>query len=434
MELSRYLKVYESLDSPETLLLYSTSRGAAARVPRQLYKDALNGKLSQEEQTVLTRLGMLVTDADDEKKEMQELIASINRIKRSFTAIVTLNLDCNLACPYCYEKNFRNSSYMTIETADLLIDNILINHIAKEEDIVLDFYGGEALLSLPLMQHIASEISNNARKAGRKFSFNLVTNGTLLSSELVLKLREIGLQKVRFTLDGPPAIHNTQRPFPSGNPSFNQILNNLKDACDLINVQLGGNYTRENYHHFPELLDILLECGVTPEKLGMVTFSPVTSIIGETGVADLSVGCVSTNEPWIIQAGLFLRREILIRGFETPKPRIAACMVEFDSNLVIGWDGSLYKCPAFMGWNDMKIGSLSEGTRNYDESHNINVWKSEECLACPYLPLCFGGCRYLRRLRTGAIDGIDCRKDYLDAVLGEIVRQDLELRPYKKPG
>ena len=151
----------------------------------------------------------------------------------------------------------------------------------------------------------------------------------------------------------------------------------------------------------------------------------------EAGLRDFSIGCASPNEPWLVEASIFLRREILVRGFDTPKPKISACMVEFDDDVVINWNGSLYKCPAFMGWDDLCIGTLTEGMHNYVDSHNLNIWKSDECLNCPYLPLCFGGCRYLRRLRTGSIDRVDCRKEYLDAALEEIVKQDLEYRPTK---
>jgi uncharacterized protein len=107
---------------------------------------------------------------------------------------------------------------------------------------------------------------------------------------------------------------------------------------------------------------------------------------------------------------------------------MAGCMVEFDNDLVVGYDGSLYKCPAFMGWPDLRIGSLAEGIGDYAASHRLDIWKNDECLDCPYLPLCFGGCRFLRRLRTGAIDGVDCRRDYLDATLETIIRQDLRYR------
>ncbi len=432
MELSNYLKIYPSPQSPESLLLYSTSRGAAVRVPREVLDDAREGRLTREEEAALTRLGILVHDTDAEREELRTLFDQLNSQCRPFTALVTLNLDCNLACVYCYEEHFRGKRYMTLDTADHLIAHIRTERLAKGRDVILDFYGGEALLSLPILRHIATKIGEDASLYGRNFSFNLVTNGTLLSRELSAELKRMGLQSTRFTLDGPPDVHNSQRPFTSGTGSFERILENMGLICDTVNVQLGGNYTRENYRRFPELLDILIEHDLTPERLGMVTFSPVMPNTGEAGLKDFSIGCASPNEPWLIEASLFLRRETLLRGFNTPRPKISACMVEFDSDVVINWDGSLYKCPAFMGWDDMRIGTLLDGIHDYSESHNMDVWKTDECLDCSYLPLCFGGCRFLRRLRTGAIDGVDCRKEYLDAALGDIVHQDLELRSGRK--
>jgi uncharacterized protein len=428
MELTRYLKIYPASQSADCLILYATARGATVRVPRALLDDARAGRLSPEEENALARLGILVTDAAAEREELRTLFEQINRHKRPFTALVTLNLDCNLACTYCYEEHFRGKSFMTRETADTLIAHIEQARLANGMDVVLDFYGGEALLSLPMLRHIASAVGEKAKAAGQQFSFNLVTNGTLLSRELARELRDIGLQNVRFTIDGPPEIHNNQRPFVSGAGSFDGILNNMEQVCDMVTIQLGGNYTSENYRRFPELLDILLERGLTPDRLGTVMFSPVMPTAGNAGMRDFPIGCASPNEPWLIEASLFLRREILLRGYSTPKPKISACMVEFTNDLVINWDGSIYKCPAFMGWEDLCIGNLDEGVVNYRESHNLDVWKTDECLDCPYLPLCFGGCRFLRRLRCGAIDGVDCRKDYLDAALESILQQDLELR------
>jgi uncharacterized protein len=140
------------------------------------------------------------------------------------------------------------------------------------------------------------------------------------------------------------------------------------------------------------------------------------------------MGCACTNEPWLIEASLYLREEILKRGWNTPKPKLMGCMVEFENDLIVAWDGSIFKCPAFMGWSDLKIGTLADGISDYKESHNMDVWKNDECFECSYLPLCFGGCRFLQRLRTGAIDGVDCRKQYFDKSLEQIIRQDIELR------
>jgi uncharacterized protein len=152
-----------------------------------------------------------------------------------------------------------------------------------------------------------------------------------------------------------------------------------------------------------------------------------------SNMGDHAATCACCNEPWAIEANLFLREEIMKRGFPVSKLRAAACMIEFGNDLVVGYDGGLYKCPAFMGDESLQIGSLAEGVSDYRASHNLDLWKTDECLECPYLPLCFGGCRFMRRLKTGAIDGIDCRRAMYDASLERLVRQDLELRSPASP-
>lgn len=432
MDVSRYIKIYPDPTDPGTVMIYSTLRGTVLQVSRAVADAMLGGTLAGEEREAMTRLGILVPDAGAEQRQVAGYFTWANATARRFTALVTLNLDCNLACHYCYEDHFRGKRYMTEATADLLVATILNGPMAAGREVTLNFYGGEALLSIPLIRRIAGPLCEAAAKNGIPFSFSLVTNGTLLTRNVVEELQPLGLAGARITIDGPPGIHNRQRPFVSGRGSFDSIMHNLKEVCDLTRVQLGGNFTRDTYRRFPELLDLLEKEGITPDKLSMVQFSPVTPTAGEAGLGDYAMGCACSSEPWLIEASLYLRGEILKRGWNTPKPRLAGCMIEYDNDLVVAWDGSLYKCPAFMGWADLRIGTLAGGIGEYRESHNMDAWKNPECLACPYLPLCFGGCRFLRRLRTGAIDGIDCRKAYLDDALERIVRQDIELR--KRPG
>jgi len=428
MELSHFIKIYPSSADPDLLLIYSTLRGAVLQVSRPVAEALQNGTLADEEQETLSRLGILVADAEAERRQVMEYFDWANANAQRFTVLVTLNLDCNLACSYCYEGHFRGKSYMSDATADLLIHKILNGPLMVGREVILDFYGGEALLSLPLIRRIAGPLHGAAAKSGTPFSFNLVTNGTLLTRSVVEELLPLGLLSAKITIDGPPDVHNRQRPFVSGHDSFDTILKNLREICGLLKVQLGGNFTQDNYRRFPELLDILAEVGITPDKLSMVQFTPVIPKAGEAGQGDFAMGCACTSEPWLIEALLYLREEILRRGWKTPKPKLVGCMVEFENDLVVAWDGAFYKCPAFMGWPDLKIGTLADGIVDYRQSHNLEVWKNEECLACPYLPLCFGGCRFLRRLRSGAIDGIDCRKAYFDSALERIIRQDIELR------
>jgi len=431
MELTRYLKTYRSADRPGRVLLCATRRCAVLECSEALWERVRSGvDLTEKESETLVRLGVLVESRVAEREEMRATFDSINAKSRHLSVTATLTLECNLACPYCFEDPFRGRFVMSAETADLLVER-LTERMAEGLDVTVDFYGGEALMALPLLKGIAARLLDAARALGVTFAFNLFSNGVLLTRRVVAELLPLGLAAVRLTIDGPQDIHDAQRPFVTGHGSFAAILANLREVHTLVPVDLGGNYTRDNYRRFPELLDLLIEVGIEPGRMKEVSFSPVMPKSDGSNRGDHAATCACSNEPWAIEASLFLREETLRRGFPVSRLRAAACMIEFANDLVVGYEGSLYKCPVFMGDESLRVGSLAEGVGDYSESHNLDLWKTDECLDCAYLPLCFGGCRFLRRLKSGTIDGVDCRRAFLDAALERIVRQDLELRPLK---
>ena len=432
MELSRYLKVYPCADKPGRVLLVATRRCAVLETSDNMWKKISTGDdLADKERDALLRLGVLVPDCAAEREELLETFTRANSKNRPFTALVTLTLECNLACVYCFEDPFRGRFIMSDATADRLIQR-MSERMEEGLNVTIDFYGGEPLLALPVLKRIAAALSAAALDRSVRFSFSIISNGTLLSRRTIQELVPLGLDGIMVTLDGPLDVHDRQRPFVSGKGSFDTILANIKETWDLTPLDLVGKFTCENYHRFPELLDYLIAEGVTPEMLKVVVFSPVFPKADGSVSSDFSSSCAASDEPWLIEAGLFLRGEILKRGFKTPKPQMAGCMVEFANDMVVGYDGSIYKCPAFMGQEKLRVGSLADGVGDYRESHNLDVWKTEACLECAYLPLCFGGCRFFRKLKSGAIDGVDCRRVMLDASLETIVRQDLGLSHFLK--
>lgn len=431
MPLSRYLKIYPSPDRPGHHIIYSTRKGSLVRLSADRLKAVQNGNMSNNERMTLSRLEILIDNPEAEREAMTSLVKRANARSNRFYAKVVMNLDCNLACPYCFEDHFQGRHYMTRETARLLVDTVIREQIGRGRDVKLGFYGGEPLLSLPLIKEIALPLRDAAAEKGVKFSFVLTTNGTLLTRSVVEELLSLGLTGAIITLDGPREIHDRQRPFVSGAGSYDIIVANIKATFDLIELQLGGNYSRDDYREFPRVLDHLIAEGIPPERIGEVQFAPIMPKAGRTGSADTSACCTSGSEPWVTEAAPFLREEILKRGFKAMKPTQAACAIEFENDLVVNYDGSLYKCPAFMGWPELSIGSLAEGTRDYSVSHNLDVWKTDECLECAYLPLCFGGCRLFSLMKNGVIDEVDCRKEFFDAVLERYIRQDLQYCPEK---
>ena len=162
---------------------------------------------------------------------------------------------------------------MSPETADLLVEMIEREHIAKGRKVSLDFYGGEPLLSVDLIRSISTRLRKSCEEKGLPFEFSLVTNGTLLTRPLALELAGLGMRAVKITLDGPREVHDLSRPFASGKGSFDIIVKNILEVMDVTKVQIGGNFTRENYREFPRLLDYLIEVGITPDKLATCSSS-----------------------------------------------------------------------------------------------------------------------------------------------------------------
>lgn len=429
MQLSRYIKTYTYKDDPDYLLVYSTRLASTILLPKTALDEIEKGELDPSDQKILSELGFLVPDREEEKREMLRIIDDINEHAKKFNAIVVMNLDCNLACRYCYEGDMKGKSYISAATLGLLVDFLGRHALSQGKDIHIDFYGGEPLLSFHDIKGVSERLKSLSEGRGLKYSFNLVTNGTLLSMEKAKELSALGLKGVKITLDGPEENHNAFRPFKSGTGTFAAIVNNLKEVYGIVNIQLGGNYTEGNYMAFPKLLDYLIAEGLTPEKFLMVKFDPVLKPGGRFALPEFRDGSESINEPWVFSANLFLREEILKRGFKTPKILPVMCMVGMTNDIVVNHNGTLYKCPGFIGWEGFEAGDLRRGMSVVDEAYALDVWKNDRCLDCEYLPLCFGGCRFMKVLRDGNIRGTDCRRPYLDATLETLLRQDIEYMP-----
>lgn len=429
MHLSRYLKAYPAKDRPDHFLLFSTLRCSMAQVSGATLRGVESGTASEAEREALARLGMLVADRDAEKEQMRGVLERVRSRSRNFKTMVVLNLDCNLNCGYCYEADFRGRHYMSAETADLLVKTLLRDRISQGWDVTVSFYGGEPLLSLDLIRRISEPLLQGARSHGVNYSFNLVSNGTLLNRETAQKLIPLGLKGAKFTLDGPREVHDGERPYASGAGSFDTIVDNIAKIWDIVPIVLGGNFRQENYRDFPRLLDQLCARGITGEKLTHVLFTPV---IPKSGCSEYTSGCVSSDEPWLIEAMLYLRKEILAKGFRTTKPTVAACIVELEDNLVVNCEGEFYKCPALMGWQGLSVGNLSDGVKEYGKSHCIGNWQKDECLECSYLPLCFGGCRFLTLVQGKEMHEVDCRRGFFDAALEEMLLQNRACTPAPK--
>ena len=430
MQLSHFLKIYPYEKMRGYLLLFSTRRSSVIVIKEETFQAIEQGTLSPEDEALLFKHGVIVSDREEEKRHMLGLSDTKNMKNPALNSMVVLNLDCNFACLYCYEGEMKGNLYMSDETAALLIDLIKKNFTGEKNKLLIDFYGGEPLLSLELIKSISQELKAFVQRKGGSFNFTLVSNGSLFKRRTAEELVTLGLERIKITLDGPAEVHNHYRPFKSGAGSFDILIKNIKETCDLLKIAIGGNFERQNYKQFVPLLDFLIKEGLTPDKIDAIKFDPVFKRPeGDLSPADYRGGCTSTNEPWLNQASIFLREAILKRGYKTPKISPIFCMVDNKSSFVVNFDGVIYKCPAFIGKQGFAVGDARNGIGDYTNSYKLGFWKNyQECAECVYLPLCFGGCRYTTFIQNGAVGSIDCRKDHLDATLEAFIKQEVKYR------
>ena len=431
MELTKYLKIIALKVGLDEVGLIGTKKGSIISISTGMLTSIKSSSITDEEKDHLTDLGFLIEHSDSERAEMLGYIDEVNSISRTLAVKLAMDLDCNLDCIYCFEGQRKGKFFMSRETADLFVDFVSdwidrLDGRTGEEKVVITFYGGEPLLNLDLIEYISTRIKGLTGSHGIDYVSYMVTNGTLLTPRVVEKLKPLGFGGAVVTLDGPKEVHDTTRPYKGGSGSFDVIFRNLKDVCRVTAIQIGGNYTPDNYRSFPSLLDYMSENGITPYLVETVRFSPVAAESKGYGPCDFESGCSSVNEAWLADAALYLREEVLRRGYKVPdKIMPSICSLDLKDNLLVNYDGGIYKCPCLIGREEFKVGDLRRGIIHQRQPQGLDAWKNEECLECVYLPLCFGGCRAMKLVRDGNMNGVDCKKPYLDATLEAVVKQDI---------
>lgn len=152
--------------------------------------------------------------------------------KKCTQLILQVTQSCNLVCYYCpyanktedtLQRNHTNKK-MSWETAKKSID-FFSSHSSESDEVTIGFYGGEPLLSFQLMKKCI-EYADEAF-IGKNINYNMTTNGTLLTDEMIDFLCDNGVQ-VTFSIDGPQKVHDINRRKADGSGSFGLAFLNLK--------------------------------------------------------------------------------------------------------------------------------------------------------------------------------------------------------------
>ena len=176
--------------------------------------------------------GYLATESNIEKIQhayTNYLPYFMERKLNKITLQVTQN--CNFRCKYCIYSEDTNKKQrthsqesMSLETAKEAID-FLLDHSIDSRDINIGFYGGEPLLAFDLIKNIV-EYTEKVFK-GKKLTYNMTSNGTLLDEEKIDFLIEHDFS-LMISLDGPKEINDLNRVYPDGSGTYDTVIEKIE--------------------------------------------------------------------------------------------------------------------------------------------------------------------------------------------------------------
>lgn len=141
---------------------------------------------------------------------------------------------CNLRCDYCYLPHVRED--MASETGRAAVDATFRSALANGfKQVKLKYAGGEPLLRFPLIVGLHQYAQSLAHRRGIELEGVVLSNGTLLTVEMIETLKSLGL-RLMISLDGLGAHHDLHRRYAGGRGSF-------ADVAEAVDLALANGLT-----------------------------------------------------------------------------------------------------------------------------------------------------------------------------------------------
>ena len=424
-----------------------------------------NGSDELEAFTTLAEHGFIVENREADRQNIENFFNEFRVGQDQLRVTVLTTLQCNFACDYCLQGDHgeynKTAAKMSMETAARVAEwtEARMEAIAPKS-FALTFFGGEPLLNLPVTYYLAERLWNACQSRGVSMLINVITNGLLLTPEVVDRLAPFGLSGVKVTLDGDRDTHNRMRPLRGGQGTFDKILNNIRQVADRCRISIGGNFDESSVDSYPALLDFLREQEFA-DKLAKVAFKPIireqnppqpkvfiplmpVAADGKpgkplNGTCMTSAGAGVTARDGSAGSGpcdtchfldektSFLREETMKRGFKTVDGvHMGPCEIHRTHAHTIGPEGSIYACPGFAGNLPESTGHIDgrqDQVRNAAAKRFEKILGWHECQDCAFIPVCAGGCAAAAHIELGDMNKPNCHKPSFEAGVVTLAHQ-----------
>lgn len=209
---------------------YSFSKNVLQRIDAAVYCDALHDHKSNRLQRLLgmwSRVGLLdpVTQTDVE--------LFIPQLQFSFSPVH----ECNMRCKYCFADHGQNykgkERKITTEMVDRILNFVFFVQFPSYTNYRIDFVsGGEPLLNFEIIRYTIEKSKELLADTNKKLAIFLVTNGSINNTEIFEYLDQNNVN-IGISIDGHQEVHDRNRRFADGSPSYKVVINTLETIRNL---------------------------------------------------------------------------------------------------------------------------------------------------------------------------------------------------------
>ena len=207
------LNNYNTHKFDENHILVTTDHSSWTVLDKQEYKLLRLGRVHEDKKLYqkLEKEGIILSEDN-----VQDVVETYRKSKSFLYQgptlhIVTPTMRCNARCVYCHSRAKHVDEKdvdMDRETAKKIVDFIMK---APSDSHIIEFQGGDTLLNYDTTEFIIDYARDRAEEEGKRISFSLVTNLTLMNEDIIDSLKKREIKGLATSLDGPKDIHDKNR-------------------------------------------------------------------------------------------------------------------------------------------------------------------------------------------------------------------------------
>jgi uncharacterized protein len=334
---------------------------------------------------------------------------------------------CNLRCAYCHEWRTGRDRRMSFRVLAATVAAALRD--PGHDSVEFIWHGGEPTVLPRSFYEKAVYLQARLRRPGQRIRNALQTNATRVDGAWARFLRDNEFE-VSVSLDGPPAIHDAQRRYASGRPSYDDVRRGIEVlqahglsvsvlmVVDRDVLELGAD----------AVFDFFLENGIT--SYGLLAAKPTNLPDARPGTpaphyvtpAEMTSFLIDVFDRWAAHGD----STIHIRELESVLRRVngsssSVCTLAggcFGRYYLVETNGDVAHCDLFAGDPAYTLGNVGSDTfADLRASPTLHALRRANATAltslrtCPEFDVCNGWCpheRYLAYRHDPAFDAACC--------------------------